>query len=115
MSFNTGATVLTTTDDDDDDAEDPVSREVAQAAMEEMTATLNLLGDAVASALILGEEDIIETPSLQANIGKVDGAALGNSSKAVGKSKLKFGSDVVFEGCHIFKVKRLNWKKNILN
>ena len=105
-SFISGAIVLTSTDD-------AASYELAVSTMREMNATLHVLADAVASALILGEEDIITTPSLQAVIGKVDGAALGNSSKVVGNSKLKFGSDVVFEGCHIFKVKRLKLEEEL--
>ena len=72
--------------------------------MREMNATLHLLADAVASVLILGEEDKITTPSLQAHIGKVDGGALANTTRVVGNSKFKVGQNVTLEGCHISKV-----------
>ena len=98
VSFTSGSQVLTSSDAANDD--------VAAIALQQMNDTLHLLADAVASALILGEEDIIATPSLQGTIGKVDGNALGNSSKQIGKSKLKIAANTTLDGCHIFKVQR---------
>ena len=76
----------------------------AEQAIKQMNSTLNRLADAVSEVLILGEEDIIETPSLQGNIGKVEGNALGNSTKRVGKSSLQI-ANISLDGCHVYKVR----------
>lgn len=69
-----------------------------------MQAVISGVQDAIAESLIVGEQQVIETPKIQMSVGKVDGMDAVNSEHGVGGSTFTFPTDIALFRCLTMKV-----------
>lgn len=68
---------------------------------------LSGLETAIAGTQILGEKEVVVTPTMQMSVGKIPGEALSSSVQSVGGSSIKFPNNTQYSGCAVLKVHRL--------
>ena len=76
-------------------------------ALSSAQAVISTLQTAIADQLLIGEQEVFETPALQMSVSKIGGGANG-TTLSTGGSSLKLPAGFDYDGCITVKVRSLH-------